>query len=247
MRPIFGVLNHYRPKVDNEKEIDIGHGRGMAKGRADGRLMLKNFLDSLEESMEIDYDVVIVDNASSNLVNNVDIPLKYNYIYNDDDTFGVTRGWNLCANFGYMNGNDFIFVCNDDLTFNKTINDFFVDVSSGFDLKNTLFGVTSPGAPGQHNQSFHKKGASYDITNQNHPVGGGLHGWFYGFSRDYYKEYQNDGKLFDVEETTPWQGNERFQEKHRAMGSRQVIIGSVLVEHGFSGGWRHRREVCEVK
>ena len=64
---------------------------------------------------------------------------------------------------------------------------------------------------------------------------------------DYYKEYQNDGKLFDVEETTPWQGNERFQEKHRAMGSRQVIIGSVLVEHGFSGGWRHRREVCEVK
>ena len=52
MRPIFGVLNHYRPEVDNEKEIDIGHGRGMAKGRADGRLMLKNFLDSLEESMD---------------------------------------------------------------------------------------------------------------------------------------------------------------------------------------------------
>ena len=55
----------------------------------------------------------------------------------------------------------------------------------------------------QHNQSFHKKGASYDITNQIHPVGGGLHGWFYGFSRDYYKKYQNDGKLFDVEETNP--------------------------------------------
>ena len=33
MRPIFGVSNHYRPNVDNEKEIDIGHGRGMAKGR----------------------------------------------------------------------------------------------------------------------------------------------------------------------------------------------------------------------
>ena len=123
----------------------------------DGRLMLKNFLDSVEESMEIDYDVVIVDNVSSNLVDNIDIPLKYNYIYNDDDTFGLTRGWNLCVyNFGYMNGNDFIFVCNDDLTFNKTINDFFIDVSDGFDLKNTLFGVTAIISK-QHNQSFHKK------------------------------------------------------------------------------------------
>ena len=128
MRPIFGVLNHYRPNVDNEKEIDIGR---RTKGRADGRLMLKKLLDSPEESMEIDYDVVIVDNASSNLVDNIDIPLKYNYIYNDDDTFGLTEGWNLCANFGYMNGNDFIFVCNDDLTFNKTINNFFIDVSDG--------------------------------------------------------------------------------------------------------------------
>ena len=46
-----------------------------------------------------------------------------------------------------MNGNDFIFVCNDDLTFNKTINDFFIDVSDGFDLKNTLFGVTASMVP----------------------------------------------------------------------------------------------------
>lgn len=253
MRPIFCVLNHYRPEVDEEKEVDVGHGRGKAKGRADGRNMLKNFLDSLWKSADFEYDVVIVDNASSNLVDEkyIDIPLKYNYIYNDDDTFGVTRGWNLCANFGYINGNDFIFVCNDDLTFNSTINNFWIDVNKEFEkkanvkLEDALFGVTTYNGPGQHNHQFHKSGVAYDITNQKHPVDGGLHGWFYGFHRDYYKKYNNDGKLFDVEDSNPWQGNERFQEKHRSMGSRQVIIGSVLVEHGFSGGWRHRREVCE--
>ena len=77
MRPIFGVLNHYRPIVDTEKEVQLGHGRKPAKGRAYGRDVLKNFLDSLYESADFEYDVVIVDNASSNLVDNVDIPLKY--------------------------------------------------------------------------------------------------------------------------------------------------------------------------
>ena len=183
MKPIFCVLNHYRPKIDNEKEIDIGHGRGMAKGRADGRNMLKNFLDSLSESANFEYDVVIVDNASSNLVDEkyIDIPLKYNYIYNDDDTFGVTRGWNLCANFAYLNGNDFIFVCNDDLTFNATINNFWIDVNEEFEkkanlkLEDILFGVTTHGGPKHHNHQFHKMGVVYDVTND-HPVGGGLHG-----------------------------------------------------------------------
>lgn len=248
MKPIFCVLNHYRPLVDHEKEIDKGHGRGMAKGRADGRIMLKNFLDSLEDSIDIDYDVVIVDNASSDLVDNVDIPLKYNYIYNDDDKFGVTRGWNLCANFGYMNGNDFILVCNDDLVFNKTINNFFIDIqnlSDDYNIDDLLFGITAPNGPGLHNSLFHKPGKIYDITNDNHPVSGGLHGWFFGFTRGYYKKFQTDGKLFDVEENFPWQGNERFQRDHRKKGGKQLIIGSTIVDHGFSGGWRHRREVCE--
>jgi len=253
MKPIFAILNHYRPKVDVEMEVDLYHGRGFNKGRENGRILLKSCLDSLKESAEFEYDVVIVDNASSNLVDNIDIPLNYNYIYNDDDEFGVTRGWNLCASFSYMNGNDFIVVCNDDIIFNKSINNFFVDVNriedvfTDLKLEDILFGVTSPGGTNQHSSDYYKPNSFYDITNGPHPVSGGLHVWFMGFSRLYYEKYQVKGKLFDVEDIYPWGSNEQFQNEHRSRGSKQIIIGSTMVEHGFGGSWRHRREVCEIK
>ena len=244
MKPIFTVINHYRPELDDEQLAPRGHGRSPKKGRAEGRLLLKDFIDSLEDSLKIKHDVLIVDNASFSILTEVDVALNYNYISLDDDDFGLTRAWNIAANFGYMNGNDYILVCNDDITFNESINNLFETIEqSDMPAEDTLWGILTD-CTSQSGYHFSKDigNGFIDVTNEIGPVDGGLHGWFYCFHRSYFKKYAIDGKLFD--ETWQWSGGERFQHAHRAKGGRQCIALSTLVQHGALGSWRHNRKNC---
>jgi hypothetical protein len=245
INPIFTVINHYRPISDNEKLVERYHGRTPKKGRVDGRDLLVNFLDSLNQSAEFDYETLIVDNASDTIIDEFDIALTHNYISLKDDKFGLTRAWNMAASFGYLNGNDFIVVCNDDITFNSSINNLFDTIEkSGYPSEDTLWGVVSDSGTSYHYSTKLEDGIKDVTDSNNHPVDGGLHGWFYAFHRDYFKKYNIDGKLFD--ETWKWSGGERFQHNHRLRGGKQCVVLSTLVKHDNGGSWRHNRDGCKL-
>lgn len=242
MKPLIAVINHYRPDSEDESYVDIGHGRGLHKGRADGRSHLINFFNSLEAHTNFEYDTLIVDNASSTVLTEINVPLTHNYISLKDDEYGLTRAWNVAANFGYINGNDFIVISNDDITFNESINNLFKTICTEHNnYENNLYGVLSDGPVAGYHRANKAGDGLRNVTNQE-AVSGGMHVWFMAFHRSYYEKFNINGKLFD--EQWPWSGNERFQRAHRSLGASQYLVNSTLVHHRCLGSWRHNRKQC---
>jgi hypothetical protein len=236
-KPLFAIVNHYRKEYNDEVFVKNRDGKNR-RGRVEGRDLLHSCLSSLKDSAEFDYDTLILDNASETIVDTIPIALTHNYISLKDDRLGLTGAWNFCSQFGYLNENDFIIVCNDDIVFDKSINNLFNSIED-MDLENSLFGVRNIGN-GQHKVSPNK---IHDVTNK-HPVYGGMHVWLFAFHRLYYEKYNNNGR-FCHSDTPPWGGNERFQLDHIKRGAKLYINGFVSVNHGNLGGWRHRRELCK--
>lgn len=246
--PLFAVVNHYRP-VSDEKLISLPHGKGTKRGREDGRDLLKRFLNSLQDNASFKYDTLIVDNASSTIINEIPIAQTHNYISLKTDTEGgLTRAWNICASFGYLNGNDFIFVCNDDIEWNSSVNHFFSSIeNSNIDLSNALWGIKTLSSgphssyPSDKITEVTKSDGYFTVSGENV-----LHGHLFGFHRTYFEKYSIDNKLLSdpIETTNPWGGNEKFQILHRQKGAQLYVNGFCTIEHGGLGSWRHRREMC---
>lgn len=198
--------------------------------RPDGHNYLKRYLETQDEMMEIDYDVFIMENASEKKYQS---PSKYHYHYFPNQNGGMTRAWNVGVSLAIENKNDFICVTNEDIFFNKTINKLFEIVPNIEDKDNIVYGpVCDNPTTFPHQISAKPTEEIKDITGTDH----GIHGWFTGFTSDYYHKYNVDGNIFEPEKI--WRGQEKFQYRDWAKGARSYVIGPCLVHHDHTGSWK---------
>lgn len=198
--------------------------------RPDGHNYLDRYLTTLDEMMDIDYDVFIMENASEK---KYQPPAKYHYHYFPNQNGGMTRAWNVGVSLAIENKNDFICVTNEDIFFNKTINKLFEIVSNKEDKDDSLFGpVCDNPTTFPHQISSEPIEEIKDITGTNH----GIHGWFTGFTSKYYHKYNIDGNIFEPEKI--WRGQEKFQYRDWKKGARSYVVGHCLVHHEHTGSWK---------
>ena len=92
--------------------------------RPNGFELVDRYLNSLKESIIYDYTVFLFDNSSVDkfdLDKYSDIDIRYTYV-EDQSLGGNTGPWNDGALTAFSEGYDKIYISNDDLIFNKSIN-----------------------------------------------------------------------------------------------------------------------------
>jgi len=200
------------------------------KYRPQGHVFLDRYLKTLSDSMDIEYDVFIMENASDIKYN---APANCHYHYFPDQKKGMTRAWNMGIRLAIENGNDFICITNEDVFFNETINAMFTVANQLENKDNIVFGpVCDNKTTFPHQMAAEPVDIIKDITG----IDDGIHGWFTGITANYYRTYNINGDLFDP--TKIWRGQERFQHRDWLRGARSYIIGSCLVHHEHTGSWR---------
>lgn len=197
-----------------------------------GHKYLERYIVTLKNSLTIPFDIFVIENASDTYF---EYPPDIHYHYLPDQNGGMTRAWNLGVQLAIENGNDFFCVTNEDLIFNNTINDFFTDISNHTFKDISIYGPVCDNPttwPRQYSTNVIKN-SMIDVTDtQPHT---GIHGWFTGFSLEYWKKFNIDGNVFPPDK--PWRGQEGFQVRDWAKGSKSFIVGSTLVHHEHTSSW----------
>jgi hypothetical protein len=198
--------------------------------RPDGHQYLQRYLDSLEASMQIPYDVFIMENASETKFN-APAYAFYHYLPNQDG--GMTRAWNLGVILAVLNGNDIFVVTNEDLIFNESINNLFVDIDT-HDYKDiSVYGPVCDNPTTWPNQfATNIQPGFKDVTWKEHPV----HGWCTVFTSQYWEKFNINGNMFDP--TKIWRGQEFFQRRDWQLGAKSFIVLSCLIHHEHTGSWK---------
>lgn len=213
MRPAFVVTVHH------------------SSNRPNGHQLLDQYLTTLSSSLQIPYDVFIMENGS-------DTPYAFTkdhfYTYFPNQNGGMTKCWNHGVTMAIRNGNDFVCVTNEDLAFNPTINNFFEDVVKYPHYEDAVFGPICDNPSTFYPQRSNTiSNTLVDITGKDKPI----HGWFLGFSRQYFNKY-SDGDAMIFDSARPWRGQESFQQRDWQKGSKSVVVHSCLVHHEHFGDWR---------
>jgi hypothetical protein len=203
------------------------------KYRPNGHELLDTYIKSLTDSISVSFDIFIMENASDKPY---DFPSTSNYHYFPNQRGGMTRCWNIGTQLAIENGNDFICVTNEDLIFNQSINNMFDAVENDEEKDITVYG---PVCDNPSNKSkFQKQYATelkdgfIDITGQHFPI----HGWFLGFTNNYWEKYNVGGFLFDPKRI--WRTQESFQQRDWKLGAKSKVVCSSIVHHEHIGSWR---------
>ena len=203
--------------------------------RPDGHDYIGRYLDSLEKSLHIPYDVFIMENASDVKYN---APEYAHYHYFPDQLGGLTRAWNLGLILSYLNGNDIFLVTNDDLTFNDSINNLFVDIDAHEYKDISVYGTLCDNPTTWPNQIASEISSGFkEVTGLEHPV----HGWCTVITSQYWERFNINGNLFDPEKI--WSGQEFFQRRDWPLGAKSFISLSTLIHHEHKGSWRKVKQV----
>jgi len=211
---------------------------------------LKLALDSFKDFCLSDKYIVVVDNQSENVdVAPVKMASEYIIVTNQKAGGGLTGAWNRGVAKCVENGCDVIINSNEDVLFNKSLNDF-TDLIYNFDDKvNGLFGpITNIGGTSTYHQQRPVATVTKNLietTNQLSSHGGqgyALNGFFTGFSKEFYDKFNVDGNLFSTKEKDFWGGQEvELFERCTPQGMRSFIAECCYVQHKKNKAWLRRR------
>ena len=215
--------------------------------RPNGFYLVDRYLKSLKNSCSFDYTVFLFDNTSEdkfNLDKYSDMDIRYTYV--DDQTKrGNTGPWNDGTLEAFEEGYDKIFVSNDDLIFNKSINYLIINTTDD----NVIYGpLCQPGGMlgGSPQMSSYPIEEIIDITGKGEvgelPTEGHLlNGFLFGFTNEFFKKYKRgDGYVFNSNNEYIWNANEcEFQLRLWKKGVRSRLVGASWIYHEKIRAWKY--------
>jgi hypothetical protein len=217
--------------------------------RPNGFELVDRYLTSLKKSVDPhwQYTVFLFDNTSEdkfNLDKYNDMDIRYTYV-EDQTLTGVTGPWNDGALNAFNDGYDKIFISNDDLIFNKSINYLFEHTVTD----NVIYGpLCQPGgmlgnSPQISNKAHHN---IIDITGKGEvdemPTEGYLlNGFLFGFTNKFYEKYQReDGYIFNSSKKYIWSANEcEIQLRLWKEGVKSHLVGLCWIYHEKIRAWKY--------
>ena len=217
--------------------------------RPNGFALIDRYLKSLKESVDSSwkYTIFLFDNTSEdkfNLDKYADMDIRYTYVEDQTKT-GNTGPWNDGALTAYNEGYDKIYISNDDLIFNKSINYLFGNTLED----NVIYGPLC--------QTGGMLGVSPQISNKAQPnvidiTGKGevdgipsegylLNGFLFGFTNKFYEKYKReDGYIFNADEKYIWSANEcEFQLRLWKEGVKSYLVGPSWIYHEKIRAWKY--------
>lgn len=200
--------------------------------RPHGLELTMRLVNSLSH-LNYDFECVVVDNASTNPI---DIPMTHGIRIEDQTVFGLTGAWELGLRKLIELNCDIYLICNDDLYFNETINQFIYQIINHPDKLISIFGPVSNGIlSGIQLQNK----PSYEIIELTNNFSNMLNGFLFAFTKEFYHKFKkSNGEMFNKEEY-PWGGNEEeFQKRIWSLGAKSFVITHCWVSHNKIRGWK---------
>jgi hypothetical protein len=204
--------------------------------RKDGGLFIERFCNTLNENCKYDFNLYVVDNASTYKLN---VPENAKIIRIDDQTInGITGAWNLGIHQAYIDGCDIIVNCNDDLWFNDTINTFIQYIIDHTEVDAVYAPLTNGVLGGS--QMSHGPLPGVQIK-RGHDI---VNGFCFAMHRTHYEKYQfTESQYFNVNnkyngDDGKWGGQEGQFMENSERGLYGIVINECFVPHTKLRGWK---------
>ena len=200
--------------------------------RPNGHKYAQECIQNIQDNMDTDnYDIILIDNGSDTPYPNTKNIL---YTYRDKQPGGLIRAWNFGINLAVSNGNDFYVIMNDDVLFNKTINNFFPIVDSH---KHKDISFYAPVCNNPKTFSWQRMPYSPGVIKELTNTLDGPHGYFLSFNKTFL--LTNIVNLIMFYESKPFAGQEiLFHNRIKKNGGRSFAIGDCEMFHSHHGSWR---------
>ena len=243
--------------------------------RPHGRELLNNAYNSFIKNCKYDYEIVLVDNQSDEILSEDSDILKnkkihYIYIKNQWKR-GITGAWNEGIKKASTLDCDIILNSNDDLVFNESINDFIEKINYNISKDVSIFGPLTDGVLGAYakvqysqtvdaNKSKEIFLSSGDETRNIVEKYGLINGFFLGFTKKFYEKFRySNGDLFaelnKFEKSYidkyaagcgKWCGQEIEILRFRENGGKVFLIGECWIHHLKKRDWLKLRELKDL-
>lgn len=211
--------------------------------RPNGKEYILNFIESIIQNLKCEYTIYIVDNESEF---SLDFSKYRNlkYIRIDDQSIeGITGAWNRGIYNAYLDGCDIIINSNDDLTINKTLNDFIQHIIEDTKNVDNIYGPLTNGQLGGPQLSDKPgKGVSYVEH---------INGFFFAMTKQHYEKYRfKDDAYFDLNHKNncndgKWGGQEGQFVANAHRGLKCKILHFCWIDHKKERGWKKVKGLYE--
>lgn len=211
--------------------------------RPNGIEFISKFCTSLNESCKYEFNLYVVDNASTETLILPDNAIN---IRIDDQTInGITGAWNTGIYRAYSDGCDIIINCNDDLWFNETVNTFIERICLLYS-ENSIYGPLSNGiihGPQKSNQP--RLGTVHCSCIDAHTV---VNGFCFAMTRSHYEKFRfQEDKYFNKNNKHnggdgKWGGQEGQFIENSEKGLFGTIINECWLPHVKVRGWTYLKD-----
>jgi hypothetical protein len=207
--------------------------------RPTGGMFIKRFHTTLKEYCRFDYQLYIIDNASTY---KIDVPPEASYTRIDDQRIGgITAAWNRSIYQAYADGCDIIINCNEDLYFNDTIN-VFIQYIHHDDNDDIIYSALSNGIlGGSQKANAPSTGIQTKSCTSDHTC---VNGFFFGMTRKHYEKYRfTEDQYFNKNNRHnggdgKWGGQEGQFIENSERGLSAKIINECWLPHDKQRGWK---------
>ena len=204
--------------------------------RKDGFVKINTFITTLYKFCRRDFILYLFDNESDEEYCVPNYPnIVYTYIENQ-----MLKGLHILSdgiNKAVEDNCDIVFLANDDIVFNRTINKF-IDIISRHEHKDVgLYGPLSDGVLERSPQ--YSKGVGVGIvetTNEVIPANKIIRGFLFGFTKEFWERFKlHNGRI--VNTLSNWKGGElNLIKRIVPLGGRTFIIKDCWIHHKSSKG-----------
>ena len=222
--------------------------------RPNGEKMTSLGINSFYDNCKYDFETFIIDNQSeprdsfSNIFDLTTDNLHYTYIENQFE-MGLTGAWDLGVRQSIETGCDIIVLSNDDIIYNKSVNDLIEYIIQDKDSDNSVYGPVASGITNTIQMAT-------DVTNKMTQISGTvflqhLGGHAYFFTKELYHRYkQPNGELFIIDQPHnggdgKWGGNEGNVMCWAEKGCKCIVAGNcyVIQQTDDKQSWKKARDM----
>ena len=205
--------------------------------RPNGAELINRFLYTLSQSIKYEYVVYLFNNASPNIIpinfEAKNVTINYEYIVNQK-TRGLTGTWNDGVSKAIADHCETILICNDDIMFNETINDFIMEIKSHPNNDNSIFGPVTNGVLSHYQLREEPSNTIIRFDVEGHV----LNGFCFGFQSKVFDKFKYAGNLLFNPEIL-WGGNEEeFMNRVKQLGGELFIVETCWIHHDKIRGWK---------
>jgi GT2 family glycosyltransferase len=212
--------------------------------RPEGGEFITRFATTLKEHCNYDFNLYIVDNASSYTLPFFDFA---EYIRIEDQTLeGITGAWNQGLHKAYSDGCNVLVNCNDDLWFNKTINILLKYIESHPDINAVYSSLSNGILQGSQKANAPKAGVHYKECKNADTV---LNGFCFAMSREHYEKYRfTQDKYFNRDNKHnggdgKWGGQEGQFIENSEKGLYGIVVNECWIPHTKVRGWKQLKSL----